>query len=747
MAKYLIARANFLIFAGLIGLLALLGVLIWSQSTATQLARAWVQHTDQVILTVEELRLRLDEAESSQRGYLLTDDPEYLRPYEAALGRISGVQGELLQLTVDNLTQQARIRALEPVLRRKLEVLGRGIQLRRETGTDAALGLLRSDLDRVLIAQIRRSLSDIQADEQRLLKLRLAAAKRAETHTRWLILGGATLAVLALLSAAWSLNDAWARSYRAEGEQRALALRLRSSLDSLSQGVAVFDANRRLTHWNECFQVLLDLPRAMVRSGTPYAAFAEHAAEAGSAVLERDEQLRPSSLGSRRTDPEPVVYEHARGDGHVLEIRRAPMPDGGFVLTISDMSKRAQAEAVLREAQKMQAIGQLTGGIAHDFNNLLTVILGNLEFTRSKLGEESPAAVRIDRAIWAAQRGAALTRQLLAFARKQALAPVPVDLSVSLRNIIPLLQRTIGENIDVHVVDSVGLWPAMADGAQLESAVLNLALNARDAMPDGGLLTVELANMVLDEDYARAHAEVSAGEYVMFAVSDTGHGMTPQVAARVFEPFFTTKPEGEGTGLGLAMVFGFVKQSGGHVKIYSEPGEGTSVKIYLPRAVGATARASGHPGAPAELPRGSATVLVVEDEPAVREIAVAMLSDLGYRVLEASDGEEGLRTFGANADAVDLLLTDVVLPGNLRGREMAERIASLRPEVPVLYMSGYTENSIVHHGRLDEGVALITKPFQREQLARKVAEMLGAEGTTAAATDGKVVELRGHRRE
>ena len=333
------------------------------------------------------------------------------------------------------------------------------------------------------------------------------------------------------------------------------------------------------------------------------------------------------------------------------------------MLTISDITKRVQAEAVLRESQKMQAIGQLTGGIAHDFNNLLTVIQGNLELARIKMDPQNPLVGHIERSLWAAQRGGTLTGQLLAFARKQPLAPVSIDLSANLPELIPLLRRTLGEHIDVRFIDSAGLWSAMADPAQLESAVLNLALNARDAMPDGGRLTIELANMVLDQDYARAHAEVVAGDYVMVAVSDTGHGMTADVVARVFEPFFTTKTEGRGTGLGMAMVFGFVKQSGGHVKVYSEPNEGTSVKIYLPRAVGNLNPAMQRSAVPTDLPQGSATILVVEDEAGVREIAVAILHSLGYRVLEAADGEEGLRVFGSHAAEIDMLLTDVVLPG------------------------------------------------------------------------------------
>ena len=278
---------------------------------------------------------------------------------------------------------------------------------------------------------------------------------------------------------------------------------------------------------------------------------------------------------------------------------------------------------------------------------------------------------------------------MLSFAHKQPLAPAPVDLAATMPDLVLLLRRTLGEAVDVRYVEAAGLWPAMADPAQLEAAVLNLALKARDAMPSGGRVTIELANKVLDADYARSHAEVTAGDYAMVAVSDTGCGMAPETVARVFEPFFTTKPDGKGTGLGLAMVFGFVKQSGGHVKIYSEPGQGTTVRLYLPRAIDAPVARTRHVD-PIDLPRGSATILVVEDEPLVREIAVEILSELGYAVLQAGDGEEALRVFGANAGAIELLLTDVVLPGELRGRDVAERITAMRPQIKVLFMSGNT---------------------------------------------------------
>jgi signal transduction histidine kinase len=745
MSQYLVSRANALVFGVLIAILLLVGGITWHGFSIGREARLLSQHTYNVLGTIKDLGLAVRDAESGQRGYLLTGNDDYLAPYHDAVGRAAFLSGELQRLTADNPAEQERLRALAPILQHKLEELAQTVQLRRDDGLDAAMRIVRTNVGRGHMKQITAILADMTSEEQSLLAQRLAETDRRGAWVRWLVGGGTVLSALTLLWAARMLNQAWARSYRTEAEQRTLALRLRTSLDSLSQGIAVFDRDRQLTHWNDCFQALLALPKAMVRSGMPYAACAEHTAQAGVAVLETEEQVRHG----RRTPGEPVTYECSGADGYQLELRRTTMPDGGFVLTVTDMTKRAQAEGVLRESQKMQAIGQLTGGIAHDFNNLLTVILGNLELatdqTPGQPALQASAALQacLDQASWAAQRGAVLTAQLLSFARKQVLAPAAIDLAAAMPNLVPLLRRTLGEHIEIHYVETPGLWPAMADPAQLESALLNLALNARDAMPDGGRLTIELANKVLDEEYARHHGEVTAGEYAMLAVSDTGHGMAPDVVARVFEPFFTTKGDAKGTGLGLAMVFGFVKQSGGHAKVYSEPGEGTTIRLYLPRAVGTAMPAVERSTAPVELPRGSATVLVVEDDAAVRKVAVTMLRGLGYRVLEAADGEQALRVFGDNAADVDLLLTDVVLPGGMRGRDVAQRVNAIRPQVKVLYMSGYAENSIIHNGRLEEGVQLIGKPFRREQLARKVAEVIG--DSTGTGQDANVVELTRRR--
>jgi signal transduction histidine kinase/CHASE3 domain sensor protein len=735
--RSLASRANILIFVALTAGVIAFGSVVHGLFVAARDARQLSDHSYAVLGAIKDLDLALRNAETGQRGYVLTGKEDYLAPYEAALSEVGTLQGQLQALVADDSVAENRLQMLSPIIQRKLEELGQVLELRRTDGLAAAQQVINSDLGRLYMRAIERGLADMQARQQTILAARLALVDRRAADVRLASYACTALAAAVLLAAAILLNLALRRAAALELQQRATAARLRASIDSISQGIGVFDPERLLIDWNHCFQVLLQAPHALLRPGTPYGAIAAHLSVGDEPWLETEAQI----ADSLRSGSDWISYERILPDGRSLEVRRTGMPDQGFVLTISDMSKRAQAEAVLRESQKMQAIGQLTGGIAHDFNNLLTVILGNLEFARAKLpGDQGWLQTRLERATWAAQRGATLTSQLLAFARRQPLAPTAIDLSAAIPELIPLLRRTLGEHIAVRFVDAAGLWPAMADRAQLESAVLNLALNARDAMEAGGRLTIELANKVLDAEYARSHTEVQAGDYAMVAVSDTGHGMEPAVLARAFEPFFTTKPDGKGTGLGLPMVVGFAKQSGGHVKIYSEPGEGTTVRLYLPRALGPAVQVRPM-DRPAQLPRGSATVLVVEDEAAVREIAVTILRDLGYQVVEAADAEEALLVFGEQAARIDLLLTDVVLPGKLRGRALAEQITAVRPQVKVLFMSGYTENAIVHHGRLDDGVHLISKPFKREQLAQKVAEVLGAR----AATASNVVDLRDHR--
>jgi signal transduction histidine kinase len=381
-------------------------------------------------------------------------------------------------------------------------------------------------------------------------------------------------------------------------------------------------------------------------------------------------------------------------------------------------------EEALRQAQKMEAVGQLTGGVAHDFNNILQVIVGNLELIR-RLGSEDFSQIRraADKALNGAHQASSLTQRLLAFSRRQPLDPKVTDVNSLVGGMSELLNRSLGETVAVETVGAAGLWKVEVDPNALESAILNLALNARDAMPEGGRLTIETSNAYLDESYASAHAEVRPGQYVAISVSDTGTGMDKQTIQRAFEPFYTTKPVGKGTGLGLSQVYGFVKQSNGHVKIYSEINEGTTVKIYLPRFdrldnEAALAQAN-------VLLKSSAgeLILVVEDEESVRTYTVDALRELGYRVLAAHDGPSAIQLLEKGV-RIDLLFTDVVLPGGMTGAQVAVKARELYPDLKILFTTGYARNAIVHQGRLDKGVQLITKPFSFEDLSTKIRDVL-----------------------
>jgi signal transduction histidine kinase/CheY-like chemotaxis protein len=388
-----------------------------------------------------------------------------------------------------------------------------------------------------------------------------------------------------------------------------------------------------------------------------------------------------------------------------------------------------KTHAQLRQSQKLEAIGQLTGGVAHDFNNVLQVISGNLQLLQMSFAGNPEAQRRLESASFAADRGAKLSSQLLAFARRHPLQPVATNIGRVLRGMDDLLRRALGESVQIETVVAGGLWTTMADPHQLENVILNLAINARDAMKGDGRLTLELNNAMLDDQYVLNEPDVTPGQYVMLAISDTGCGMPPEVVARAFEPFFTTKREGEGTGLGLSMAYGFVKQSHGHIRIYSEVGSGTTIKIYLPRSMQPEVELPNLRNAP--VVGGSETILVVEDDLAVQATVVDILRGLGYHVLKASDGQ-GALTILQSGVPVDLLFTDVVMPGPVRSIEVARQAKQMLPKIEVLFTSGYTQNAIVHGGRLDPGVELISKPYRRDELARKIRQLFAGrrEGIT-----------------
>ncbi|MBI5343555.1 MAG: PAS domain-containing protein [Deltaproteobacteria bacterium] len=406
-----------------------------------------------------------------------------------------------------------------------------------------------------------------------------------------------------------------------------------------------------------------------------------------------------------------------------------PFSDDLYVHYIFDVTDRRRAEdekeilrAQLQQAMKMEAVGRLAGGVAHDFNNLLTAIIGNVSLASMKVPPSDKVTDLLAEAKKAAERAARLTQQLLAFSRKQIIEPKVLDLNDLVADLEPMLARLIGENIELHTVPGGGLGPVKVDPGQFEQILVNMAVNARDAMPDGGKLLIETANVELDDGYCARHPGAQPGRFVMLAVSDTGHGMSEEVKKHIFEPFFTTKPKGSGTGLGLSMIYGTVLQAGGSIEVDSEEGRGTAFKIHLPRAEGEATRPAKDNGPP-DLPGGSEAILLVEDEDVVRDLCVKLLDRLGYRVIQASSGEEAVLLAGNCGERVDLLMTDVVLPG-MNGRELADRLVSLHPETKVLFTSGYTDDAIVRHGVLHDDVAFIGKPYSLPVLSKKIRQVL-----------------------
>jgi len=507
-----------------------------------------------------------------------------------------------------------------------------------------------------------------------------------------------------------------------ELQARELAASYETVLESMTDAVIAFDGQWRFTVVNAQAEVLLQRKRGELLGNNVWDEFPE--ARGSRFQLEYERCMRDNVVVRFEEPYAPLAM--------LFEVTAYPAQGGGVAVYFRDVTEPRRVADQLRQVQRLESIGQLTGGVAHDFNNLLTVVMGNAELLDNLLPEGSTESELASTIFEAATRGAAMTQRLLAFARKQALSPQPVDLNRLVSDMDPLLRRALGEHIHVEVVRGAGLWQALVDPGQLENALLNLAINARDAMPGGGRLVIETANARLDAEYALLHPGVREGSYVMLAVSDTGHGMTEEVQQRLFEPFFTTKPKGQGTGLGLAMVHGFIKQSNGQIAVYSEQGKGTTMRLYLPRIDSPAAeRGDRQQG---EVPQGRGEcVLLVEDDELVRHYAMTLLTGLGYRVVLARDGSEALAQLKEHPE-VALLFTDVVMPGGLGGRELADRAQALQPGLPVLFASGYTDNGIVHQGRLDPGVLLLAKPYRRADLARRVRQALdGAQAATQAA--------------
>jgi PAS domain S-box-containing protein len=694
-----------------------------------------VQNSLSIIVEINRFLSDLKDVETGGRGYALSGDDQ--RHLDRQTHGIAAVRADTKRLR--SLSEDAQ-------LRRALEELYTLAEMR--IASSEQLIAERKDFAKtrrnllsgmVLMDQIRRKVDATLAAQRAQYLAERQQVDRQASMTSIVLAIGVTLC-LTIIAWLFAIRGREVETRRQlEEEMRALNLALE---DRVQERTA--DVKRAVDLLNAVVENIPDMILLKERSGGGFRYLLVNAA--GERLLGRD---RTQILGKTERDifpaeeaaivvesnttvietGKPRIFSDRRlttaAGVRTVETRMVPIASGNggpalILAIVRDVSETKAREEQLRQLQRMDAIGRLTGGVAHDFNNLLAIIHGNSELLRSGLADGSEAAEMADDVIGAASRGAGLVRRLLAFARMQHLEPEAVDLNARLENVIGLLQRALGESVNLRVKTAKGLWPATVDPTQVDDALVNLAINARDAMPGGGTLTIETRNASLDEDYAASHLEVVPGDYVMLAVSDTGTGMTPDVIARAFEPFFTTKMEGQGTGLGLSQVFGWVKQSRGHIKIYSEVGHGTTVKLYLPRAGGRPDEARDE--AERGTPRGDETILVVEDNPNVRKTVIRQLHDLGYRTVEAEGGGQALNLI-ASGLKFDLLLTDVVMPGGITGYQLADQLRIGRPGLKVLFTSGYTELSATD-GRPSRKDALLSKPYRKQDLGQAIRLVL-----------------------
>jgi len=746
----------------------------------------WVRHSLKVENALSELFATLQGAETGHRGYLLSGDPSFLEPYERARASIAARLQETAALTMDNAAQQQAIGELAGRIDQRMADLAAGLDDYAQGRIQAAIDRVRSGRGRLQTEAIRTRIDLMREAEAELLAVRTAAADRMKMVLLVTVAGACLLTFLFTLgwvrstsASARALQAAYRQAATANAgleatiAERTRALReshenLRVVLESaIDYAIITTDLNGRITAWSRGAEAILGYGREEVIEREIGIVFTPEDRSDGIPELEIGQALARERSAAERwyqakdgrrlwAGGETVPLRHE--DGRVLGFlkimrdrttqRRAEEQQRDFTATLeervsertaelakanrtllAEAASREAAEAQVRQMQKMEAVGQLTGGIAHDFNNMMAVVIGSLNLMRRRRARGDQDIDRfIDAALDGASRAATLTARLLAFSRQQPLAPEPIDANRLVSGMSELLRRTLGEAVRIETVLAAGLWRTHADVSQVENAIVNLAVNARDAMPAGGKLTIETANVHFDDAYVARNVGVPPGQYVMIALSDTGTGMAPEVMARAFDPFFTTKGVGKGTGLGLSQVYGFVRQSGGEVKIYSEPGAGTTVKIYLPRFFGSeeslpAATALHGPvqaGSPQEI------ILVVEDEERVRQFTVEALRELGYTVLHADGGAAALRLLDSHPE-VRLLMTDIIMP-DMNGRALADEAARRMPTLRVLYMTGFTRNAVVHNGMLDPGVNFIAKPFSIDQLAAKVREALDPPG-------------------
>jgi PAS domain S-box-containing protein len=707
---------------------------------------------------ISDLRPLLRRVESAARGFALTGDPEFIRECRESSAAILPAFDDLIATVNDNPDETRLLQETRTLVSSQLAAADELIRLRTTGDTMAATALVARAEGRNATERIGAHLETAVAEERRLLAARSTVS---ESNGRILLAidlaGVALILVLATvltlstrrssrelqnsLTATMATNEALEAAVAertehlvaAHEELRHSAAVLQNTFNSVAEAVLVIDAKGGVLLTNTAARNMLSYEDGMTIRQLRNQSVAYHAD--GVTKLTAKEMPAEQVLCGEPFDEQEIVIRPANGRAALhLVVSGRPLRDAsgvinGAALVYHDITASRETERKLQQAQKLDAIGKLTGGVAHDFNNMLTVITGTTETLVAGLADRPALQKTAELIDQAAERCSELIQHLLAFARRQPLKPRNVDVNGTVLDIAKLLRPTLGEQIEIDSILEQEVATAHIDASQLANSLLNMAINARDAMPAGGKLLLETRNVVLDEAYAQANPDVRPGPYVMLAISDTGSGMSREVQNKVFEPFFTTKEIGRGSGLGMSMVYGFVKQSGGHIRIYSEEGHGTTIKMYLPPARGeveATAPAA------APLSRGNETVMVVEDDTLVRNFVITQLQGLGYRTIAATDGPAAL-AFVDNGGRFDLLFTDVIMPGGLNGRQLADEVAKRRPGTKVLYTSGYTENAIVHHGRLDSGVLLLTKPYRKSQLAKMIRQALQANAVTTAS--------------
>lgn len=693
----------------------------------------WVTHTHMVVEHLEKILTSLSDAETGQRGFILTGDTDYLDPYTAALAAMPVLLQDTQVLMQDNSDQKEKLSKLAGHIHRKLEEMKIVIDFRRSDGLDAAVARVRAGKGLRLMDAIRTAIHDMEDDERQLLKERLSR----RDHSLKLLVAFLLFAIVSIVGLLISLFSESEKRAEAQTALEVAYSEIRQSEERqrlLIEGAKDFaiymlDPQGKVSTWSNAATRIKGYHASEV-IGTHFRRFFTEADISDG----KPERALQQTLAKGR-------YEDAgwqlKKDGtpYWAEVFMAPVRDQadrliGFSKVVRDATEQKRTEETLKQkeheltqSRKMEAIGRLAGGVAHDFNNLMTGVMGICE---DLLGDpavksRSEDILEVSRA---AQRASLLTKQLLAFSRRQVASPIVLNLNRVIADMQKMLRRLIGEDIELVTLLDSAIGSVRVDPGQVEQVVINLVVNARDAMPQGGKITIETSNVDLGDDYVKRHFEVKPGPYVMMVISDSGTGIAVEIQNQIFEPFFTTKDKDKGTGLGLATVYGIVKQNGGDIFVYSHPGEGTVFKIYLPR-VNEPAQGERRQAVRADLPKGSETILLVEDEDIVRRVAARALTKQGYKVLEARSGKDALEVTSVYTDPIHLLLTDVVMPG-MNGRQLAEVLGASHSQLKVLYMSGYTENIIVTRGILKPGLAFLEKSFTTQSLCQKVRDVLDA---------------------